>query len=284
MATFYNQATLSYNGFVTNSNITEGELVAAVSATKTAISESYGAGAGISYVISIVNTSNATLTGVTVTDDLGTYTQGGLTLRPLDYVDGSVRLFINGVLVDAPEASVDGVLTFSGISIPAGAAAMLIYQTRANEFAPIGQGASITNTATVGGTGCGEITASATVNAEESISLTIAKAISPDTVSCGEELSYTFIIQNTGNLPADAGTAIAVADIFNPSLSGISVTLNGGAFPATSYTYDEESGSFATAPGAITVPAATYTQNTETGVITTTPGVAILTVSGTVGP
>ena len=41
MATFYNQATLSYNGNTTTSNITTGELVEVLSATKTAVQTEY---------------------------------------------------------------------------------------------------------------------------------------------------------------------------------------------------------------------------------------------------
>jgi hypothetical protein len=37
MATFYNRATLSYNGRLTNSNQTEGELLETLGVTKTAI-------------------------------------------------------------------------------------------------------------------------------------------------------------------------------------------------------------------------------------------------------
>ena len=41
MATFYNQAVLSYNGNTTTSNITTGELLEVISATKTAVVDEY---------------------------------------------------------------------------------------------------------------------------------------------------------------------------------------------------------------------------------------------------
>ncbi len=44
MATFYNQAPLSYNGNTTTSNITTGELVEVLSAKKHAILPDYVAG------------------------------------------------------------------------------------------------------------------------------------------------------------------------------------------------------------------------------------------------
>ena len=58
MPSFTNQATLSYRGNVTISNIVTGELVAVLSATKTALSERYGADDILTYVISIVNSGD----------------------------------------------------------------------------------------------------------------------------------------------------------------------------------------------------------------------------------
>lgn len=50
MATFYNQATLSYNGNTTTSNITTGELVEVLSATKTAVQTEYQQDDTLTYV------------------------------------------------------------------------------------------------------------------------------------------------------------------------------------------------------------------------------------------
>lgn len=281
MATFYNQATLSYNGIVTDSNVTEGEIVGALEVAKTAISTSYRRGNTIAYAVSILNSSESTTGGVTLADSLGSYEVGGVTYRPLDYLDGSVRLFIGGTLVAPPTVSTEGVLTFSGISIPANTSAILIYQATVNDTAPLAVGSQITNTVTVSGS-CEDVIASATVPVREETSLTIAKAISPEAVSCGEEISYTFIIQNTGNTAADETAGVSVRDVFTPILNGISVRLNGQPFPATSYTYDTATGAFVTTAGEITVPAATYTQDPLSGAVTLTPGVAVLTVTGTV--
>ena len=53
MATFYNQASISIGGRVTNSNITEGEIVNGLTLTKTAASSTYSAGGGITYIATI---------------------------------------------------------------------------------------------------------------------------------------------------------------------------------------------------------------------------------------
>lgn len=112
MATFYNQATLSYNGIVTDSNVTEGEIVGALEVAKTAISTSYRRGDTIAYAVSILNSSESTTGGVTLADSLGSYEVGGVTYRPLDYLDGSVRLFIGGTLVAPPTVSTEGVRAY----------------------------------------------------------------------------------------------------------------------------------------------------------------------------
>lgn len=283
MATFYNQATLSFNGRLTNSNITEGELIDSISATKTAISSTYGADSRVVYVINILNSGTTAINGLTVTDNLGEYTVGGTNVFPLEYIDGSIRFFVNGALQAAPTVNAGPPLVISGINIPAGANASIIYEARTNEFAPLGAGATITNTATVGGECIPEITVSATVSAENDTRLSIAKAICPEVITDNGELTYTFIIQNTGSAPAVATDDVIVTDTFNPILNPISVTYNGTPWTeGVNYTYSETTGEFATLPGQITVPAATYTQDSETGIITETPGVAIITVTGTV--
>lgn len=60
------------------------------------------------------------------------------------------------------------------------------------------------------------------------------------------------------------------------------MTLNGEAFPAGNYTYNETTGEFATLPGTITVPPATYSQNEDNGFYVINPGVTTLVISGTV--
>lgn len=50
MAAFYNQATLSYNGNTTTSNITTGEILEVLSATKTALRDTYNAKIGRAHV------------------------------------------------------------------------------------------------------------------------------------------------------------------------------------------------------------------------------------------
>ena len=278
MATFYNQATLSYGNTVTTSNITVGELISGLTITKTAASIGYGPGEGVTYVISLVNGTYTDQTGLTVTDDLGAYTIGTTTVVPLSYVNGSVLYYQNGILQPSPTVTTGTDLSISGITVPAGGNATIVYEATANSFAPVAIGGAITNTASAN-----DATASATVNVREEASLTISKAICPTIVSDNGQITYTFVIQNNGNLDAAAGDNVTVTDTFNPILNDIVVTLDGTSLaPSTGYTYNDVTGVFSTVPGVITVPAATYVQDPTTGVITVTPGVAVLTVTGTI--
>lgn len=282
MATFFNQATLTYSGGTVNSNVTTGELVEALSVNKTAVAQTYAQGDEITYAVNLINTGTAPLTGLTVTDDLGAYAFNGQTLVPLAYIADSVKVFADGVPQATPDVTEGAPLVIDGITVPADGVTTVLYTVRVNDFAaPIGTGL-ITNTVTVSG-GVTPVTASETISAATEPALTITKALSPTTVSENGELTYTFVIQNNGNTAADAADAIVITDTFDPILSDITVTYNGAVWsePA-SYTYNEATGEFATVVGAVTVPAATFTQDPVTGAWTATPGEATLTVTGTV--
>ena len=290
MATFFNQASLIRGNQITNSNVTEGVLTEVLSASKTALNSSYAEGESIAYAINIVNTGAVPFTNVTITDNLGAYdfTDAGgttLTLYPLTYVTGSVKLYINGVLqATTPTVNPGPPLEFGAITVPANSNVTVIYEATPNEYAPLSQGSTITNVAVVDGTDVAEpITLTDTVGARDTLNLTIAKALCPTTVTDNGQLTYTFIIQNTGNEAIVASDDVIVTDNFNPILNPISVTFNGTTWTeGVNYTYDETTGAFATLPGQITVPASSYVQNSDTGVYSTTPGVSIITVLGTV--
>ncbi len=284
MATFQNQATLTYGGNVTTSNVVTGELQQAVSVAKYAVSDTYTQGEVLTYVISLVNSGTTPLTELTVTDNLGAYVLNGNDLVPLDYVADSLAYYVGGVLQPTPAIAATDPLTVTGITVPAGGNAFLVYQARVNEFASPAQGGSVTNTVTVTGTALpAPITASETVTSDSEAFLTIGKSLNPTTVSEGDRLTYTFVIQNFGNTPVVATDDAVVTDNFDPILSDLAVTFNGAVWTeGVQYTYDDTTGVFATIPANITVPAATYTQNPATGAWSVVPGVSTLVVVGTV--
>ena len=283
MAIFTNQATLSYNGTVTTSNVTTGELLEVLSVTKTALSGTYTPQDTVVYVVNLSNSGPAALTGLTVTDDLGAYAFDAGSLTPMDYVSGTLRYFVGGVLQPTPAVTEGPTLVVSGLSVPANGSALLIYETRLNRFAPVDIESSITNTATVTGGGLtAPVSDTETIAAAAAPYLTITKSLSPLTVTENGQLTYTFVIQNSGNTPALAADNAVITDTFDPILSGLTVTFNGTPLAeGTDYTYDETTGLFTTAPGRITVPAATFTQTPE-GAWVIAPGTATLVVTGTV--
>ena len=261
MARFTNQAQLRYGNAVTNSNIAVGEILEVLSATKTAV-------------------RTTPITGISVTDNLGEYIFGTTTLVPLTYIDGTVKYYVNGVLQPSAVVTAGPPLVVSGITVPAGGSVTVAYEAAVNEFAPLDTTSVINNTAIVAGTGITPITAEEEITVESTPVLTITKSVSPVPVTENGTLTYTFLIQNSGNVAADASTGVVVTDVFDPVLSNISVTFNQTAWSSpANYSYNETTGAFATNSGQITVPAATFTRDEVTGVWNISPGISTLVVT-----
>ena len=281
MATFTNRATLTFNGGSTNSNTVTGELVEVLTATKTAIPQTYRPGDRVTYVVTLVNTGTVALTGLTVQDNLGAYTPDATTLYPLTYE--SALFYQNGVLQPTPAVTPGPPLSFGNVSVPAGGNATLVYDVIVNEYASPLSGGTVENTVTVTGDGLASpVTATEIITALDATDLTITKSVCPAVVTDNGQLTYTFVIQNSGNVEAVATDDLVLTDTFNPILNPITVTYNGVTWTeGVNYTYDPATGAFATLPGQITVPAATYTANPD-GTWTVTPGTSVITVTGTV--
>lgn len=278
MAQFTNQAQISYGNVVANSNIAFGEIITALSATKTAVNENYSQGSTITYIISLINSGATPLSDVEIQDNLGAYPFGISTLVPLDYISGTLRYFLNGAIQPTPAIDTTNGLLITGLNVPAGGNAIIIYEANVNGYAPIGEGGSITNEAVIT-SDCGTATVTTTVNALYAPQISITKSICPLSVTCGDTITYTFLLQNYGAEPLLATDNAVVSDTFNPILSNVTATLNGVAVP---FTYDQATGAFATVAGAVTVPAATITQDLTTGVWSVTPGISTLVVKGTI--
>lgn len=288
MPTFTNQAQLSYNGVITNSNVARGEIVEVLAATKTALFGNYSAGEVVTYVINIVNSGTTPFTDLSIADDLGAYdykstAEDELTMYPLTYVTDSVQYYQNGVRQTAPTVSAAAGGIFSGISVPAGGNTTIIYQAKVNEFAPLNTGSTITNTATMTGPELSNpIEVQNSIQVRNEPYLTIFKSVSPRQVPENGQVTYTFEIQNLGNTATTAADNVQILDTFLPIISNITVYYNGAVLPSSDYTYGTLTGDFATNAGVINVPAATFTQNTATGAWTTVPGEATLVITGTI--
>lgn len=282
MAQFTNQAQLTFGDTVVNSNIAVGEILDALSADKNASQQTYSRGDRITYVISATNTSGNPINNLTVTDNLGAYTLGAVTVYPLEYVEGSLLLYINGVLSASPDVTAGPPLVFGNISLPAGANMVLVYNATVNGSAPLTNGATVTNVATITGAGADGVQVSETVTAIDAPSVTVTKSIDPTPVAQGDRVTYRFLIQNFGNTAIVVTDEAVITDTLSPALTNLAVAFDGAIWTeGTNYTYDETTGLFATLAGQVVVPAATYTQAAD-GTITVLPGSATLTLTGNI--
>ena len=193
-------------------------------------------------------------------------------------------LFTNGVPQAAPTVAPGPPLVFSNITVPAGGDVVIVYQAQANAYANPAVGGSIDNTVAVTGDGLSApITATETVLSNAEPVLSISKSITPAQVVDNDRVTYTFVIQNSGNQAVVATDDAAITDTFDPILTALSVTFDGTAWTqGVQYNYNEATGLFTTVPGQILVPAATYAQDPITGAYAVTPGIATLIVTGTI--
>ena len=286
MATFTNQATLTYNNTQTLSNVTTGQILEQLTVEKTSLQQTYSAGERITYVLSLINSGTADDLDLTVTDDLGAFAptaQIGETY-PLTYDPGSLLVLADGVPVTAVQVASEEPLVLTGINVPAGGSVIAVYAAQVNGSAPLVSGSVITNTVTVSGGGLAEpVTATNTIGVNEAPYLTVEKTLSPLTVTSNQRITYTFVISNYGNAAAEADADASITDILTPALVNLTATYNGALWTAgEDYTYSEESGVFTSEPGVITVPAATFSTLPD-GTVSTVPGTATLILEGTVG-
>lgn len=279
-----NQASLNYqyNGQTASvlSNIATATLAEALSVEKVSVENVYRFGDELTYSVSVLNGSGSALTGVTVTDDLGTYTPGTFGITPLTFVAPAI-LFVDGVYAGNITPAVEANrIVFTIPTLAAGSRAQILYKAAVNGNAPLALGSEITNTATVLANGItAPVSDSNTVTVDNYADVTITKTMTPSSVVDGEALTYTFVINNYGNTEA---TSIVLTDAFDPAPENITVQINGVTVPATDYTYV---GGVLTLPAAgsateLSLPAATITQDIATGNVIVTPSSLTVTVTG----
>ena len=281
-----NQANLTFNyGNTTGtavSNIASATLLEPLSVEKTSIGTTYRAGDRITYVLSVQNNGSVTVTDINLVDNLGTYTlPDGSNVTPLTF-DNEAALYIDGVFSSAIQGTetLDSV-TFRIPSLAPGSNAMVIYYATVNEYAPLVPDGTVTNTVNVTAP-CvtTPISDTNTITVENYAEIVILKEMSPDPVSDGDLLTYTFTITNTGNIPA---TDVILTDAFNPAPANITVTVNGQTVNAADYTYTNGLLTLPTGNNyEMTVPAATVSQDPANGTNTVIPGTLLITVTGTI--
>lgn len=282
MATILNNfATLTYNSgedtAAATSNVVSTNFLdsAAISAEKFSANTTWRPAENITYFVTVTNTGTQPLENVTVTDDLG-----GEEDTPMFYVQGSARTVDGATVTEVtPIGTNPLVIPVAEILLP-GESIFVIYVARVNATIA-DEVQSIINTATAQGenSGCGSDTAtdesSVSLVREDFAQVDILKAVDKAVVSCGETLTYTFTIENSGNIPA---TNVVITDVLPAGfeITDIRSVTNG---VTTVYTGDDYTVGadntliLPTAPAVtITVPARTAQGN----------GVTVVIVTGTV--
>lgn len=283
MATFTNQASMTYNGKSILSNVVVGQVRNELIVDKTAVQQRYAHGDTITYVVSIRNFSMTPRNDLTVEDDLGAKVLRAGLSYPLMFLAGNEKYFVNGEPKGAPTRAEGYPLRFTGITVPAGGTVTIVYETVVTEFAPLDFGTGITNTVKVLGLAVNETpTATETIRPKMGPVLHVAKSIFPAVVPEGGILTYSFLITNSSHAPAMADGGAVVTDRFSPILKNITVTLDGTVLQEEQYTYNPITGEFSTLPTRISLAGATIVTDPDTGLTTVTPAARMLTVTGTV--
>lgn len=268
-----NRAQLTYDGSaVVLSNQTNTTLVDTntMEITKKAVDMSVAAGSDAVYVVRLENTGANSLTGITITDDLG---MGALT-----YSDNTAQFYINGSSVTGTAAASMGSVVFSTTeTLEPGDNFIVVYAASvgADQTEPI------TNTVTANATAAAPVSAAVTATADETINITavpnvsIFKSADKDTVTSGDTLIYTFTLMNTGSADAEN---VKFTDVLPPEFTVQTISYNTGGqdtpITPTDYTFQNNTLTIPSETGTLTlsVPAATADG----------PGITTITVAGTI--
>lgn len=282
-----NQAQISFSyGAATGtaaSNIATTNLQGPLHAGKSSLGDTYRENGEVTYILTVTNAAQSALTDIEIIDNLGTYTPAGMAapVTPLTYT-GPAQLYVDGVFTSTLTPDVtDSSLSFFLPTLAAGSAALIVYRTQANAYAPLAVGSTIVNTATLQAASLAEVlTVSDTVTVENYANMSIVKDMSPDPVLGGQPITYRFTLYNRGNTPAES---VVLSDLFSPAPTITRVQVNGTDVSPVDLSYAQgllvlpREGSNLS----ITVPAASYVRSPATGQIMPVPGTTSILVEGT---
>lgn len=282
MATILNNsATLTYNsGDNTGSaasNVVSTSLLDSFSLTaeKNTANDSFRPAENITYLVTVTNTGTQPLFDVEITDNLG-----GAGTVYLAYVANSA-LVVDGSQVTAVTPTSTNPLVIPLVNaLQSGESVTVIYV--AQVVATIDDTVDeITNTATASArqqNGTGTVVTSeptsVTITREDFAQIDIVKSVDKAVISSGDTLTYTFTIENSGNIPA---TNVVITDTLPEGfvITSIESEVDGvtTVYDATDYTVDENNTLILpVGEETITVPARDENGN----------GTVIITITGTV--
>lgn len=249
-----------------------------------ALEAAYQLDDGLVYTISIRNTGSTTLNNVSVTDNLGSYTLAdGTIITPLTYL-GPAHEYVDGAFHAALTPTVnEHSLVFTINSLMPSTDVLIQYKVITNQYSTGELNvSSIVNTATASHPDISSpVTATYTMPLDAYAKVTIEKSMSPDPITDGSVLTYTFLIKNYGTAPA---TEVILSDQFTVPPSNLNVKLDSVAIPPEDYEYTSGTLTYPSTTSSQTfdIPAASIQQDPATGEVTIVPSQRIVTVSGTI--
>lgn len=281
MATILNNsATLTYNSGDNTasaaSNVVSTSLLDSYSLTaqKVSANDSFRPSENITYLVTVTNTGTQPLFDVEITDDLGG------TGVPLAYVENSALVIDGGVVTSVTPASTNPLIIPLVNALQSGESVTVVYVAQVSAVLEDGID-EITNTATASAnrqSGTGPVVTSepvsVTIFREDFAQVDIVKSVDKAVISSGDTLTYTFTIENSGNIPA---TNVVITDTLPEGfeITSIESETDGvtTVYDATDYTVDANN-TLVLPVGAktITVPARDENSN----------GVTTVTITGTV--
>lgn len=276
-----NAATLTYNSGENTgsaaSNVVSTSLLDSysITAAKFTANDSFRPGENITYLVTVTNTGTQPVFAVQITDNLG----GGID-APLAFVQNSALVIEDGGVIQVVPVSVDPLTITLADELLSGESITVVYVAQVNSVVTAGV-EMITNTVEATarqGSATGEVVqaepTSVTIEREEFAQVGITKAVDKAVIASGDTLTYTFTIENSGNIEA---TNVVITDTLPEefTITAIRSETNGvvTVYDPTDYTVGADNTLvLPTGNIAITVPPRTAAGN----------GVTTITVEGTV--
>lgn len=285
MGKFVNQTQLTFGNNIIKSNIVEGEILEALIGNKVTLTDQYLFDSVITYFINLTNNSEKDISSINIEDNLATYTINKNEYTPLDYIDGSSKLFIDG----KEEQKIDIIknkhnVIFKNITLKKNQTITLVYQGKINSYAPLGENNSIINKAKIT---YPNMTDSLVLESQlcysNKANVKLEKSIDKTVYKSGEKIKHVIKILNYGINDLSLINNLTIKETFSPILKNIEVTYNGVKWTnGVNYSYNSASGNFITLSNQIALFKAKITKNENTNEYNLIPSFATLIIEGTI--
>lgn len=244
----------------------------------TLLNKTYVKNSKLTYVINLYNNGKKTISNININDDLGKFNLNGKIIYPLNYINNSIKVFINGVANTNNKVNYDKELTISNITLNDKEVATILYQTEINEYAPLNANDFIKINIEIDYLGINKKNKlTEVIKCENYQDIEVVKNIISE--NSNDSYNVTYIILNYGNKEVEKEDQTNLSDIFNPIIKGIKVELNDLILTPNNYLYNQINGSFSINKGVISVPKASYIVD-DKGKVKINPGKTIIKIIG----